>query len=243
MLGKVVAENQRDWDDWLPLVMAAYRASPHSTTKCSPNLLIFGRETAMPVDVVLGRPQEDRSEERTGEEFVSDLASRLESAFRLAREGLQTAAERRKKAYDLRVREKSFKKGDWVWYYYPRRYQRRSPKWQRMYTGPFLITKCIEPSNYVIQRSKASQPKVVHGDKLKLWGGAPLPSWLEPEVGRETAVEPSQGAESEAVGEETIEGARGDLAIDNPEVGVSVAPKVRPVRERKSPRRLVDYDL
>ena len=30
MLGKVVCETQRDWDERLPLVLAAYRASPHS---------------------------------------------------------------------------------------------------------------------------------------------------------------------------------------------------------------------
>jgi len=206
----------------------------------------------MPVDVVLGRPQEDRPEERTSEEFVSDLASRLESAFRIAREGLQMAAERRKKAYDLRVRQKSFKKGDWVWYYYPRRYQRRSPKWQRMYTGPFFITKCIEPSNYVIQRSKTSQPKVVHGDKLKLWGGAPLPSWLEPEADEETMVEHGEDIQLDtlenvepdpgAVGEATVDEARRGSAADRPEAEVNVAPNVRPVRERKLPQKLVDYD-
>ena len=32
MLGKVVSDSQRDWDEHLPLVMAAYRSSPHSAT-------------------------------------------------------------------------------------------------------------------------------------------------------------------------------------------------------------------
>jgi transposase InsO family protein len=36
MLGKVVAEHQRDWDAWLPFVMAAYRASRHESTGYSP---------------------------------------------------------------------------------------------------------------------------------------------------------------------------------------------------------------
>ena len=54
MLGKVVREDQRNWDEWLPLVMAAYRASPHAATKVSPNALIFGRENSMPIDIVLG---------------------------------------------------------------------------------------------------------------------------------------------------------------------------------------------
>ena len=32
MLGKVAKDSQKDWDEWLPLVMAAYMASPHSAT-------------------------------------------------------------------------------------------------------------------------------------------------------------------------------------------------------------------
>ena len=151
MLGKVVAENQRDWDDWLPLVMTAYRASPHSATGFSPNMLTFGREVSMPIDVVLGKPEEEKHEGLSYDSVVGSLVSRLETAYALVREELQVAAERRKKQYDLRVRESNFKVGTWVWYYCPRRYQKRSPKWQRMYSGPFLVTKCISPWNYVIR--------------------------------------------------------------------------------------------
>ena len=176
MLGKVVSEKQRDWDEWLPLVMTAYRASPHTATGFSPNMLTFGREVSMPIDIVLGRPEEDW-EASSYESFAGNLVARLEAAFALVREELRIAAERRKKQYDLRVREKDFKVGTWVWYYCPRRYLKRSPKWQRMYSGPFLVTKCISPLNYVIQRSKHSMPKVVHADKLRPWLGEPLPPW------------------------------------------------------------------
>ena len=37
MLGKVVNETQRDWDEKLPMVLAAYRASVHQYTGYSPN--------------------------------------------------------------------------------------------------------------------------------------------------------------------------------------------------------------
>ena len=99
----------------------------------------------------------------------------MEKAFQLARENLGKAAERRKKAYDLRVKESSFKVGQWVWYLYQRKYKGRSPTWKKHYTGPFLIVKALPPSNFAIQRSKISAPKVVHADKLKLWGGSRCP--------------------------------------------------------------------
>ena len=37
MLGKVVSESQRDWDERSPLVLAAYQATPHESTGMTPN--------------------------------------------------------------------------------------------------------------------------------------------------------------------------------------------------------------
>ncbi len=61
----------------------------------------------MPIDIVLGRPEEDKVQFTEYEEFADDLAARLEAAFQMARESLGKAAERRKRGYDLRVREKA----------------------------------------------------------------------------------------------------------------------------------------
>ena len=72
MLGKVVSESQRNWDDRLPYVMAAYRASVHSSTGYSPNRLFMGRQARMPVDVVMGLP----ATERDGEQMIDDYVER-----------------------------------------------------------------------------------------------------------------------------------------------------------------------
>ena len=71
-------------------------------------------------------------------------------------------AAKQKTRYDLRVRERRFAVGDWVWYWYPRKRARRSPKWSRFYTGPYLIVAVLNNLVYKIQSSKKSQPKVVH---------------------------------------------------------------------------------
>jgi len=54
MLGKVIAQNQRNWDEFLPSIMSAYRASRHEATGFSPNFMLLGRENNAPLDVVLG---------------------------------------------------------------------------------------------------------------------------------------------------------------------------------------------
>ena len=178
MLGKIVKESQRDWDEKLPQVMAAYRASPHSSTGFTPNQLFLGRETRMPLDLIMGVPPEDEGQPISTDDFVQRVKEDAEACYELARKELQVAAERRKKTYDVRVKKAVFALGEWVWYYCPRRYAQKSPKWQKMYDGPFLIIRVIEPVNYMIQRSPRSRIMVVHVDKLKKCFGKTTASWL-----------------------------------------------------------------
>jgi len=58
--GESVSESQRDWDDRLPVVLAAYRASPHESTGFTPNRLFLGREVRMPLDLLLDLPEDER---------------------------------------------------------------------------------------------------------------------------------------------------------------------------------------
>ncbi|KAG5868760.1 hypothetical protein JTB14_034646 [Gonioctena quinquepunctata] len=42
MLSHYISENQRDWDNWIPFVLMAYRGSTHSSTGYSPYFLLHG---------------------------------------------------------------------------------------------------------------------------------------------------------------------------------------------------------
>jgi len=180
MLGKVVSDSQRDWDEVLPQVMAAYRSTRHDATGYSHNMLFLGREVTTPLDLIMDLPSDQSSDCEDYDDFVQRVQHRVTGAYQIAREHLRKNAERRKSCYDIRVREQKFQVGDWVWYYYPRRYRRKSPKWQKHYTGPFLVVRVTLPSNYVLQRSLRSKPFVVHADKLKkCYGDTPV-SWLSP---------------------------------------------------------------
>ena len=178
MLGKIVSDGQRDWDEKLPLVLAAYRASPHSSTGYSPNRLFLGRESRMPLDLVMGLPADDCNNDRSLTEFIIKAQEDAEVAYGVAREHLHVAAERRKANYDIRVKPLEFSVGDWVWYWYPRRFQRKSPKWQKNYTGPYMVVRVIQPSNYVLQKSARAKPFVVHADKLKKCFSPTPDNWL-----------------------------------------------------------------
>jgi len=135
MLGKVVSDTQGNWDGRLPAVMAAYRASPHETTGYSPNRLFLGREVRMPLDLVMGLHLDEGKQTDNIDEFVQRTQEQMASAYDLARQHLGAAAQRRKDTYDVRVRQQELNIGDWVWYWYPRRYSSRSPKWQKKLHG------------------------------------------------------------------------------------------------------------
>ena len=182
MLAKVVSENQRDWDECVPFVMAAYRASKHEVTGYSPNKLFLGRDTRMPIDLFMGLPLEESSLYDTPHEYLSNLLHNMSLSYDIARQKLRVCAERRKKYYDIRVKPQQFQVGDWVYYHYPRRFRSRSLKWQKASTGPYLVVKLIQPSNCWLQKSPKSKAFVAHIDKLKKCHGETPESWLSMSV-------------------------------------------------------------
>jgi len=113
MLGKVVSENQKDWDSHLPAVLCAYRASKHKSTGFTPYELVMGQKPRMPIDIVLGN--KDRPKHGTYVDYVEDLRERLIKSHQIARKHLGTAADRRKQEYDLKVKARLFQVDEKVW--------------------------------------------------------------------------------------------------------------------------------
>ena len=175
MLGKVVGESQRDWHERLPYVMAAYRATEHSRTGFTPNYLFIGREARAPVDLTLTT---EVIEEQCPAEYVVRQRKQIQEAYDYVREFSGKMAIQQKRRYDLRVRERKFEVGDWVWYLYPRKRVGRSPKWASAYTGPYLVVRVLSSLTYQIQRSRRANMQVVHVDKLKKVQGETPEPWV-----------------------------------------------------------------
>ena len=123
-------------------------------------------------------PPDAEIEYRSYPNFTAERLRVKRESYALVRKHLGVAAERMKDRYDMRVRPDAFSIGQWVWYYSPRRYRGRSPKWQQCYTGPYLVIAKRDQRNYVIQLRKRSQPLTVHVDKLKTVLGDTPESWL-----------------------------------------------------------------
>jgi len=71
-LATFVQDHQRDWDRHLPLLLMSYRSAVHETTKFNPAMLMFGQELCVPLDLLIGCPQE-KPEDRGYPEYVERL--------------------------------------------------------------------------------------------------------------------------------------------------------------------------
>jgi len=177
ILGKTVSLHQRDWDLRLSSAMAAYRVSRHDATGYSPNMLMLGRETRMPVDIIYETPDELAAPSYDG--YAGELQQRLVTAYEEVRRELRRTAERNKRYYDVTVKPHRYVAGDWVYYYNPRKRPGRQDKWERKFSGPYLIIATPSPVNVTIQQSVKAKPFTVHVDKVKTYTQDPPKSWLK----------------------------------------------------------------
>jgi len=108
-MAKVVSDCQRDWQDRLPMIVAAYNAAHHETTGHSPFYLVFGREYRIPLDLVLATGGTERVEDI--HEYADQLRERMQNAYRLVNERFKTTTERMKQRYDVKVKHIQFEIG------------------------------------------------------------------------------------------------------------------------------------
>jgi hypothetical protein len=176
MLSTFVNENKGDWDDILPYIMMAYRATPHISTKCSPNLLMFGREIQCPLNIMVGIPPEN-PHHLCPSLYVNWLEMSMDSSFEFAHQNLGISAQRQTQYYDRGLKPREFDIGDWVWrWYLPAISNELGQGW----TFPYLVLRKISNVKYEIQLHSQSKPIVVHVDHLKPYQGRQPPdNWLE----------------------------------------------------------------
>ena len=173
MLKTVVNAAKDDWDDHLPYLVMAYRSTIQESTGCTPNLLMLGRETNLPVDLMYGVPQSEEMPS-CAVEYVEWVKEASKEAFEIARTNMQKAAIRQEKSYNRRRGKPEFAINDWVWRFIPAR-EKLAKEWH----GPYLIIKKVGEVNYQIQLGPQAHPLVVHVDQLKKCEGETPENWLE----------------------------------------------------------------
>ncbi|CAC5414109.1 unnamed protein product [Mytilus coruscus] len=78
MLSAFVSKHQRDWDEYIYLLMLAYRSSEHESLGTSPCSILFGREVNLPVNLILGRPETEKSPFNLKTVYAYELSQKFE---------------------------------------------------------------------------------------------------------------------------------------------------------------------
>ena len=87
----------------MPLILMSYRATPQASTGVTPNMMMLGQQTGLPVQAMYRTPLGPDEEEKTVSEYVSALQEGLRAVYQHAWEGLQRAALHQKDDYDGKV--------------------------------------------------------------------------------------------------------------------------------------------
>lgn len=177
-LSKFVDQNQRDWDEHVPLLLMAYRTAVHDTTGVTPAKMMMGRDLRLPIDLFVGRPSEEVPVHKS--EYAQQLHDRIERIHNFAREHLQLRSDKMKEHYDSCANGTQLQEGDAVWLHNPQRKKGVSPKLSRPWQGPYVVTKKINDLVYRIQVGPGSKPKVVHRNRLWKYSGRDSPTWYTP---------------------------------------------------------------
>ena len=182
-LALFTSQNQQDWDEHLPFVLMAYRTAQHEATRCTPALLMFGREMRVPVDLWLGVTPETPTW-TSAEGYATNMRKSIEKAHDFARERIGLASSRAKLRYDSRTHTPRFLPGDLIWLFRPQRKKGVCPKLTSPWKGPGVMLRQVTDVVFKIQMGHHALPQIVHCDRLSSYMGRDIPDWIERVRGR-----------------------------------------------------------
>ena len=174
-------ETKQEWDELVPLILMSYRATPQASTGVTPNMMMLGRQTRLPVQAMYGAPLGPEEEASTVSEYVAALQGGLRAAYRHARAGLQRAALHQKHDYDGKVQRREYQAGELVWIHDITLERTRGTKLQFPWFGPALITKVLDRGRVVVRRKRDKPLAVMHVDRLETYRGTAVPAWMTTE--------------------------------------------------------------
>ena len=92
MLFKKVESSGRDWDDHLPFVLFAYRASPQESTGVLPFYLLHGRDPRLPSELLLDQCSARKHVDL--DSYWGEVTTHLQEAWNLAQSQIRRAQKR-----------------------------------------------------------------------------------------------------------------------------------------------------
>ncbi len=160
-LAKVVNEDHSNWDEKIDTVLMAYRVSKQASTKHSPYYMLYQKPMQLPIDAELfqhdGEHDEEAEEENVDiDEIIDNLLERRQQAFSKAKENIDAAQRKQKQQYDVKHSSEAFPIGTEVLVENTADKQRKGGKLNRVWFGPYTISKFIGKGVYELSNKKGN---------------------------------------------------------------------------------------
>ena len=165
MLAKMIANDQHNWDLYLPKALLAYCTSIHDVTGFTPYRLVFGQSPQLPIDVMTGHVDSNKSQSYP--QFVKQTHGYLKNAYTMVRQRLVQQHLCRKRLHDKAGTAEELYIGDVVWLYTPVVKCGNTRKFSSFWKGPYTIVDKPGPVNYKLQLLGGTQTVMVHRNCIK----------------------------------------------------------------------------
>ncbi|CAN6678264.1 unnamed protein product [Malus baccata var. baccata] len=151
----MVTDSSEKWHEKLGNTLWAYRTSKRAGTRTTPYALTFGQDAVLPMEINVSSVRIQNQFRLHSEEYIEVMSQRIEDLDVARIEALNQIQEGRRavaRAYNKKVKIKSFKERDLVWKtVIPLGAQLRGfGKWSPTWEGPFMISRVLDKGGYYL---------------------------------------------------------------------------------------------
>jgi len=156
-LAKVVNNEHSNWDEKIDTVLMGYRASKQASTKHSPYYMLYQKPMQLPIDAELCQHDGEAEEEDVDiDEIIDNLLERRQQAFSKAKDNIDEAQKKQKLQYDVKRSSEAFPIGTEVLVENTADKQRKGGKLNRVWFGPYTISRFIGKGVYELSNEKGN---------------------------------------------------------------------------------------
>jgi transposase InsO family protein len=167
MLSHFVRKDARNWGEYVPYAVMAYRATSHCSTGYSPYYLVYGREMRLPIEEDWKPRLRNKSAEGSEyEALVRVLAERLHEAKKVAGQQSKQSHDIAKRFDDRKTKLEQFRKGDFVYVHDPIYKHGKARKFSYQYKGLYEIKEKISPLIYKVRLADGTSV-IQHINRMK----------------------------------------------------------------------------
>jgi hypothetical protein len=168
-----ISDNPKHWHRILSEDLWAHIISKHSATKISPFELVYGQEAVLPTEISLNVVRFTRQNYLTIIDYYNSMMDNIDEVTDkrvIALGAIENDKIMVARAYNKKVKAKSFQVGDLVWKtILPlRNKDRKFGKWSPSWEGPYKVKHVISSNTYLLQTLHGKDlPKALNGRFLK----------------------------------------------------------------------------